>query len=256
VKFFSVMVTKLRLIMKALLKLNKRYINEAYILSILEGNGLEVGALSSPFKFGGKVKSMEYADVWSSSEAQKALGNIPIDKLYAGTLIEPNHILRAPEYAFSTIAENKYDFVFSSHVLEHSPNFLFSLSEQIRVCKQGGYIYAVIPHKSFTYDRNRAPTQSDILVTKFLKKDFLVTLEQIEDVVFNTVDHPLYEPKTKEKARAIYENLNGLDHLTVFDNKNTLELLYFAVQNFSVELNYYFLENGNIHFLLKKINSN
>lgn len=57
-----------------------------------------------------------------------------------------------------------YDFVFSSHVLEHLPNVIKALHEWLRVLKPGGNLFLVLPHADRTFDRMRAKTTLEHLI--------------------------------------------------------------------------------------------
>jgi SAM-dependent methyltransferase len=50
------------------------------------------------------------------------------------------------------------DFVISSHVLEHFPDPIKALKEWWRVIRPGGYIFAIVPHKERTFDKERPRT--------------------------------------------------------------------------------------------------
>lgn len=60
---------------------------------------------------------------------------------------DANHIPR-PDACF--------DFVFSSHCLEHMPDTIRSLEEWKRVLKPGGFLVLVLPHCERTFDRGRS----------------------------------------------------------------------------------------------------
>jgi SAM-dependent methyltransferase len=56
------------------------------------------------------------------------------------------------------INEETYDCILSSHVLEHIANPLRALLEWKRVLKSEGFLLLILPHKSATFDHNRAIT--------------------------------------------------------------------------------------------------
>lgn len=60
-----------------------------------------------------------------------------------------------------TVPDNKYDFVHSSHCLEHMRNVGQALENWIRVCKPGGYITIVIPDEEL-YERNHWPSKFNL----------------------------------------------------------------------------------------------
>ena len=56
------------------------------------------------------------------------------------------------------IPAERYDFVLSSHTLEHTANPLKALREWIRVLKNEGVLVLVLPHKQGTFDHRRPVT--------------------------------------------------------------------------------------------------
>jgi SAM-dependent methyltransferase len=59
------------------------------------------------------------------------------------------------------IPDTSYDFVLSSHMLEHSANPLKLLFEWKRVLKPDGVMLLVLPHKDKTFDHRRALTTKE-----------------------------------------------------------------------------------------------
>jgi SAM-dependent methyltransferase len=60
-----------------------------------------------------------------------------------------------------------YDFVLSSHVLEHSANPLRALSEWKRLLKDDGYLVLMVPDKKHTFDHRRPVTALAHLIDDF-----------------------------------------------------------------------------------------
>lgn len=57
------------------------------------------------------------------------------------------------------IEDEKYDFLLSSHNLEHIANPLRAIKEWARVLKPGGFMLLILPDKNFTFDRKRSYTK-------------------------------------------------------------------------------------------------
>lgn len=57
------------------------------------------------------------------------------------------------------IPSEKYDFIISSHCLEHCANTLKTVKEWLRVIKKRGVILLVLPDKRYTFDRKRPVTK-------------------------------------------------------------------------------------------------
>jgi 2-polyprenyl-3-methyl-5-hydroxy-6-metoxy-1,4-benzoquinol methylase len=62
-----------------------------------------------------------------------------------------------------------YDFVCSSHVIEHMANPLKALHEWMRVIKPGGIIYIGVPDKRHTFDHRRQRTSLAHLIDDYNK---------------------------------------------------------------------------------------
>lgn len=224
--------------------------NDAYIYC--SGKGIEIGALSAPYRFRSKTK-IDYADIMSAKEMRRILRQIPIPDLYPGKLVKPSIILRPPKYGFDMIGDNSVEFVYSSHVLEHTPNILFALKEYLRILKPNGVVYSVIPNKQFTYDNKRKVTSFNKIVHRFEKELLNYELDDALDVVLNTVNHPLYKNKDKSFAEKILNEKDGSHHYFVYDQSNVVKIIEFCQEKFHCELMYFRSEKSNIHFCLRKI---
>jgi SAM-dependent methyltransferase len=60
--------------------------------------------------------------------------------------------------------DDAFDFVFTSHVLEHFPDPIRALKEWLRVARK--YVVLVIPHRDRTFDRDRDLTSVDELLRR------------------------------------------------------------------------------------------
>lgn len=53
-------------------------------------------------------------------------------------------------------ADDSFDFVFASHVIEHFPDPVRALKEWLRIARR--YVVVVVPHRDRTFDRDRELT--------------------------------------------------------------------------------------------------
>jgi SAM-dependent methyltransferase len=53
------------------------------------------------------------------------------------------------------VPSGTFDYVISSHCLEHVPDTLRNLEEWLRVLKDDGCLFLVLPHRDRTFDRDR-----------------------------------------------------------------------------------------------------
>lgn len=80
------------------------------------------------------------------------------------------------------LSSDTYDFLLSSHVIEHTANPLKALAEWRRVLKVGGIMVIVVPHKDGTFDHRRSVTSLDHLIHDFednIGEDDLTHLPEI-----------------------------------------------------------------------------
>ncbi len=66
--------------------------------------------------------------------------------------------------------DNEWDFVISSHVLEHFFDPIKAIKEWLRVIKPGGYIFIIVPHKERTFDKNKERTTLKELIDRNSEK--------------------------------------------------------------------------------------
>jgi SAM-dependent methyltransferase len=82
----------------------------------------------------------------------------------------------------SLVENDTYDFVFSSHSLEHIANPLKAIREWLRIVKPGGHIVIVVPEKSHCFDHKRSYSTFSTLLAQYEKnvgEDDLSTLPEI-----------------------------------------------------------------------------
>ena len=61
-------------------------------------------------------------------------------------MVDVDYVLEPPKFLLNNVSDNTFDFVYSSHVLEHTPNPISSLNDQLRVTKAGGIVYVAMPN--------------------------------------------------------------------------------------------------------------
>lgn len=84
--------------------------------------------------------------------------------------------------SLSATQSDSYDFLLSSHVLEHIANPIKALQEWKRVLKTDGYLILLVPHKDGTFDHQRPITTIEHLIDDYknnISEDDLTHLEEI-----------------------------------------------------------------------------
>jgi SAM-dependent methyltransferase len=93
--------------------------------------------------------------------------NVDNVAFFFGQPTNADYLTDATELYFAR--DNEFDFVCSSHVLEHLANPIKALKEWIRVVKKGGIIYTEIPDKRFIFDYKRHRTSLRHLIDDYQK---------------------------------------------------------------------------------------
>ena len=202
--------------------------------------GLEIGGPSDVFQ-GWRTPSPNY----------KWFGPMPIYDLirkldncnFAGTTIWATH---AEEYRFSRkknpgkviiaegsalagVKDGAYDFVLSSHNLEHFANPVKALYEWKRITRPGGALIVVLPDFRKTFDHRREPTP-----IAHLFEDYRNNVGEDDPTHFSEVlelhdlerDGTLKFHSIEELRERSYQNIsNRALHHHVFDEHNSTELL-------------------------------
>ena len=127
----------------------------------------------------------------------------------------------------SSIADHSYDFILSSHNLEHFANPVKALMEWKRVTRPGGALLLILPNYRRTFDHNRTPTPVDHMFQDFALDTSEEDLTHLPEVLER---HDLsLDPgigSTEEFRVRSQDNIhNRCLHHHVFDEANSRELL-------------------------------
>lgn len=152
----------------------------------LEAEGLEIGGPSQIFSAGGLLPVYPLAasidncnfsrnTVWEGSIAEgRTFAFDPKRKAGRQFVAEATELLG--------FGSDSYDFVLSSHTIEHTANPLRALVEWRRVLKPNGILLLVVPDKHFTFDHRRPVTPLDHLLRDYecsMQEDDLTHLPEI-----------------------------------------------------------------------------
>jgi ubiquinone/menaquinone biosynthesis C-methylase UbiE len=171
-------------------------------------SGLEIGGPSSIFRVKGIFPIYIYAK--NIDGVNFSDNTIWEHKLQTGN----NYNYFDHFYGYQYIAEatdlhmietNKYDFLLSSHSLEHIANPVKALKEWNRVLKNSGKLILVLPDKENTFDSKRPYTSFEHLLNDFnnnVKEDDQTHIEEIlqlhDHSKDNTVDKVKFAERLKE----------------------------------------------------------
>lgn len=131
--------------------------------------------------------------------------------------------------AMECITSNTYDFVLSSHVLEHTANPIQALSEWIRLLKKHGTLVLLLPNKNKTFDHRRSVTTMEHLIADFkagMTEDDLTHMPEI--LALHDLERDPYAGDIGSfKLRCMRNAENRCLHHHVFDVPLAIKLVEF-----------------------------
>jgi SAM-dependent methyltransferase len=151
----------------------------------------------------------------------------------------------------SNVNDETYDFVFSSHSLEHIANPLKAVKEWLRIIKSGGHIILIVPEKSQCFDHRRPYSKIETLITQFERnvgEDDLTTLPEILRLHDLRMDPPAGDFASFTRRSLDNYNNRCLHHYVYND-----ELLMNICNYFGCEFVYNETQGLNRWFIMRKI---
>jgi len=140
--------------------------------------------------------------------------------------------------AMGCLSSGTYDFVLSSHVLEHTANPILALSEWIRLLKDQGTLVLLLPHKDKTFDHRRPVTTMEHLIADYksgMAEDDLTHMQEIL-ALHDLERDPEAGDSASFQARSMRNSENRCFHHHVFDTTLAVSLVeYMGMQIQAVE---------------------
>ena len=193
--------------------------------------GLEIGGPSGIFSRRGLLPTYRHAA--RMDNCNFAVQTVWEGEICDGAAFRPDSDLEAGvQYVREAtdlhgIADETYDFLCSSHTLEHIANPLRAMEEWLRVMRPGGTMALVLPHKDSTFDHKRPVTALEHVIDDHARgvgEDDLTHLEEILDLHDLSLD-PGAGDFAAFKARSLENHANRCLHHHVFDTELAIRLV-------------------------------
>jgi len=151
----------------------------------------------------------------------------------------------------SPVKNECYDFVFSSHSLEHIANPLKAINEWLRVVKNDGYIIIIVPEKSECFDHKRNYSKFSTLLSQYEKNTGEDDLSTLTEILLNhdlSMDLPAGDFENFKK-RSLDNFNNRCLHHYVYDDDLLMEICEYFKAKFvykeTQKLNRWFIMQKN-----------
>ena len=236
---------------------HKKKIRKSFFLykhAVKNLEGLEIGGPSRIFKkvlpiyhYSQSIDGVNFSEstLWEKDLTDSSAYNYYFDKTGTQFIMEATNLEK--------IQSSFYDFVASSHCLEHTANPLKALLEWKRVVKEDGYLILVLPNKINNFDRNRATTKFSHILDDFkmdISEHDLTHLDEIvakHDYDLDSGSESMENFIKRGKNNFVYRGL----HHHVFDEELVeLMLSWCRLKLFNLES-----DNNNIFVLAQKNSS-
>jgi SAM-dependent methyltransferase len=192
--------------------------------------GMEIGGPSPMFARGGLLPLYPAArliDNCNFAQNTKWEGAIKEgDSFIFDSRKAPGQQLIAEGADLHMIESGRYDFVLSSHMLEHTANPVRALREWSRLLKAGGGLLLVVPHRDGTFDHRRPVTLIEHLNEDFERgtgEDDLTHLEEALELHDVSRDRGVHDMTLRERMERNAE-FRSLHH-HVFDTRLVVKVV-------------------------------
>lgn len=207
------------------------------------GRGLEIGGPSDIFSHrglipiystAGKIDNVNFSNntIW---EGRISVGeNFIFNKK---KLPGKQYVGEASNLNF--IESSSYEYVLSSHCIEHLANPIQGMSEWLRVLKDGGLLVLILPHKDGTFDHNRPVSTLHHLIQDYdnqTDESDMTHLKEILELHDLTRD-PGAGDFSSFRKRSKQNFKNRSLHQHVFDTRLAVEVVnYMGLHILTVEI--------------------
>ncbi len=196
--------------------------------------GIEIGGPSQVFTKGGifpLYPIVGYLDNCNFGDVTVWEGDIRQGHTFQFDRRKPpgrQYILEAT--AMRALDPGAYDFVLSSHVLEHVANPILALTEWKRLLADDGMLVLLLPDRVRTFDHRRPPTTMEHLIADFeaeMKEDDLTHLPEIL-ALHDLKRDPEAGDSEAFRRRSIHNIENRCLHHHVFDAGLAVSLVEYS----------------------------
>lgn len=204
----------------------------AVLATVQDRIGIEIGGPSPLFTLDGPLPVYRCAkridNVNFTTETAWEHGVTDGGKFLFSPKRDPGTQFLREATALIGLADSSYDFVLSSHCLEHVANPLAALKEWFRITRPGGWLVLALPDPRRTFDHRRPVTTFEHLLEDYERgtgEDDLTHLDEI--LALHDLHRDLAAGSPEQfRTRSLQNEKNRCLHHHVFD----LELVRHALQ--------------------------
>ena len=188
----------------------------------LEGDGIEIGALSAPLELTGnaRVSRVRYVDRFPKAELLLLFPELQAD---AGKIREPDVLCEIIE-GLPAFADDSLDFVIACHLIEHLPDPVHFLRESWRVLRAGGRLFLAVPDRRYT----EQDLKRELTTLEHLLDDHRRAVRTVEDhhlAEFVIADGRVVPADPRERERLFAHERARSIHVHVWEGRTFAQFL-------------------------------
>lgn len=211
--------------------------NRAY--QMLEGRGLEVGALHCPARIPSRCE-IQYCDAHSKEESIKLFPEIE-----ASLLVDVDYIVNLDEDRISEKVMPPYDFAVMNHVIEHVANPIMVVEQLFKVVRPGGKLIISAPDKDYTFDKPRQLTPFSHLLDEYKSCVSRVEDDHYLDFIRHTAPDIFNSENPELLAAALKSVRDRREHAHVWDSESFLDFLGKTMDHLEIEAEIKFVSKAS-----------
>jgi SAM-dependent methyltransferase len=205
---------------------------QTYINALKGKSGLEIGGPSSAFTSNGILPI--YPHIFHLDNCNFSNSTVWEGKLKEGISFQFDnkkgyqYIREAAD--LHGIEDEKYDFLLSSHCLEHCANAVKTLKEWTRVVNKRGFLLIIVPHKDHTFDHNRPLTTLEHFLEDERNNTDEKDLFHLEEILkYHDLKMDKHAGTLAQFTNRSKDNFqNRCLHHHTFNNQNIAELIQYV----------------------------
>jgi SAM-dependent methyltransferase len=146
-----------------------------------DGSGLEIGPCHNPLfpkREGCKVKSLDYMSADQLRKKYASDVNVDISKIE-----DVDFVWNGEPYS-KLVGAERFDWIFASHVVEHTPDLISFINECASILKPDGSLFLVVPDKRYTFDVFRQRSSLASVIDAHIEKRKMPSVGAIADFLF------------------------------------------------------------------------
>lgn len=212
-------------------------------VQLCRGTGIEIGSLHRRLPL---MANVLYLDAHKTSMLRELYG----EDQRVTEIGQVQLIASGGKYPF--LDDGAFDFVASSHVLEHTANPPRQIEEWLRVVRRGGIVYMIVPDKRFCFDRRRAVTPLAHFIEEYESNVSSTAIEHYRDYIVNTNgEDGLVRDISDEFIEKDHASQSSI-HVHTFTANSLREFLEYFAQPLAFEVIHFDADKLHIHAALKK----